>query len=416
MRGEHLSRVWTVSQSGSDAQLEMIKEFITFCENEALRMQVDPQILLALDRLKEHQKSPPAGYDKEDLFKLSTHLKSFTVLPIYGYNSSRYDLNIIFSMITKCYEERGFNRSAVNLLKKGRAYFSFSIGRLHFKDLLNFTCPMPLDRFLKTWTTDCVKLVYPYETFSTIEEIRSQKEFPDISEFKSTLKGDVDEELYATCKQKFDDHMSLPPGHPQKWYSFEDYLKFYNISDVKPASLAMITQFKTYRENFGVYPNHFLGLPSFAKYAMFMMFDSNCPSIFTFHKTSDATKVFREGIIGGLTNVYKRHVTLDENEPAAHRAKYSKRGKKWHKIAFYDINSMYPATFGEKFPTGIGFEWTPTSKGVEFTKKLMTGRKISLESLQWLDYMQKEKFKLFKPKMCERCGPCGPCGPCGSCE
>ena len=353
-------------------------------------MQVDPEILLALERLKEFQKNPPSGFDKQDIYQLVQHLKTFTVLPIYGYNSSRYDMNIIFHLITKVYDEPGFNRKSVNILKKGTAYFSVGIGKLHFKDLINFTCPMSLDRYLKTWTSDCVKLVYPYESFSTIEEIRSLKEFPPISEFKSTLKGDVDEELYARCKQEFDVHMSLPPGHPQKWYSFEDYLAFYNLSDVKPASLALLKQFETYEENFGAYANHFLGLPSFAKHSMFLMFDSKCPSIFTFHESSDATKVFREGIIGGLTNVYKRHVTLDENEPAAHRAKYSKNGKKWHKIAFYDINSMYPATFGEKFPTGIGFEWSPTINGVEFTKKLMTGRKISLESLQWLDYMQKE--------------------------
>ena len=358
-------------------------------------MQVDPEISLALDRLKEHQKNPPAGYDKEDVFKLSTHLKSFTVLPIYGYNSSRYDMNIIFHLITKVYDEPGFNRKSVNLLKKGTAYFSVVIGKLHFKDLINFTCPMSLDRYLKTWTSDCAKLVYPYEKFESIEEIRSQKEFPPISDFKSTLKGDVDEDLYAKCKQEFDVHMSLPPGHPQKWYSFEDYLKFYNISDVKPASLAMITQFETYRENFGLYPNHFLGLPSFAKYAMFMMFDETCPNIFTFHKSSDATKVFREGIIGGLTNVYKRHVTLDEKEPAAHRAKYSLRGNKWKKIAFFDINSMYPTTFKEKFPCGIGFEWTPTING-RFTKKLMTGRKTSMESLEWLDYMQQECYFFYQ--------------------
>ena len=236
---------------------------------------------------------------------------------------------------------------------------------------------------------DCVKLVYPYEKFSAIEEIRAQIEFPGIEDFKTSLKPEVDEEIYNYCKTEYDRRRSLASGDPDKWENFEDYLKFYNLSDVKPASLALLAQFQTYYENFGSYPNHFLGLPSFAKNAMFLLYNKESPSIFTFPPNSDATKVFREGMIGGLTNVYKRHVTLDENEDAAYAAKYSKRGKKWKQISFYDVNSMYPATFGEKFPCGLGFEWTLSFRG-QLTKKLMTTHRISIESLEWLDFMQQD--------------------------
>ena len=61
-------------------------------------------------------------------------------------------------------------------------------------------------------------------------------------------------------------------------------------------------------------------------------------------------------------------------------------GRRWKQIAFYDINSMYPSTFCEKYPTGVGFEWTLT--GNVFVRRLMTNRKVSLGSIQWLDYMQ----------------------------
>ena len=68
------------------------------------------------------------------------------------------------------------------------------------------------------------------------------------------------------------------------------------------------------------------GLPSFAKKAMFKLYNTTCANIFSFPANSDATKVFREQIIGGLCNVYKRHVTLSD-EPAAYAAKYNKNGK-----------------------------------------------------------------------------------------
>ena len=47
---------------------------------------------------------------------------------------------------------------------------------------------------------------------------------------------------------------------------------------------------------------------------------------------------------------------------------------------------MYPSTFGEKYPTGFGFEWT--LKGSVFVRRKMTNRKVSIGSIQWLDYMQ----------------------------
>ena len=54
---------------------------------------------------------------------------------------------------------------------------------------MNFTCPMSLDKYLKTWTSQFSKLVYPYEHFESIEQIREQKNFPSHAEFKSSLKG-----------------------------------------------------------------------------------------------------------------------------------------------------------------------------------------------------------------------------------
>ena len=369
-----------------------MKKFIAFCNYQASQRNIDPRIDATIKNLKEWNKDPPAGFDKSDLFKLSNYLKAMTTVPVYGYNSSRYDMTMIFDLIVKVFDQPGFDRKSVSLLKKGTAYFSCQFEALHFKDLQNFTCPISLDKYLKTWTSDCVKMVYPYEKFQSIDEIRQQIDFPGIQDFTNRLKPDLDLEVYNHCKNNYERRLALPRGHPDKWFNFEDYLKFYNLSDVKPASFALIKQFETYLENFGSYPNHYLGLPSFAKHSMFALYDESCPNIFTFPDSSDATKVFREGIVGGLTNVYKRHVTLDENEEAATAAKYSNRGKKWKKIEFYDINSMYPTTFKEKFPCGLGFEWSPTYSN-RFTKKLMTKRKVSIESLEWLDYMQQETLK-----------------------
>ena len=60
---------------------------------------------------------------------------------------------------------------------------------------------------------------------------------------------------------------------------------------------------------------------------------------------------------------------------------------------------MYPSTFRENFPCGRGFEWTLNGNNLE--KILMCSKNISLESLEWLDYMQSDRrFRNSKNKIC----------------
>ena len=99
------------------------------------------------------------------------------------------------------------------------------------------------------------------------------------------------------------------------------------MSDVKPASLAMMEQFRILKENFHVTPMVCTSLPSFAQYAMFELYDRSSPSIFTFHQRFEhLVKLFREQTIGGITNVYMRHATTVDEQDAAPAAKFNKSG------------------------------------------------------------------------------------------
>ena len=91
---------------------------------------------------------------------------------------------------------------------------------------------MSLDKYLKTWGTEAEKMVYPYTLFETIEEIRECVFFPQIELF--SCDKEINPEVYQKCKLMFDTRMALPHDHPDKWHSFEDYLKFYNLSDCAP--------------------------------------------------------------------------------------------------------------------------------------------------------------------------------------
>ena len=79
----------------------------------------------------------------------------------------------------------------------------------------------------------------------------------------------------------------------------------------------MQRQFEILRENFNVEPMVCYGLPSFAQYAMFSLYNRKSPSIFTFPQDFvDTVKLFRKETLGGICNVYMRHATTMDEEAA----------------------------------------------------------------------------------------------------
>ena len=79
------------------------------------------------------------------------------------------------------------------------------------------------------------------------------------------------------------------------------FINIYLESDVKPASIAMMNQFHILKNVFGFEPMVLSGLPEFAQYSMFNLYDKSCASIFTFPRDfEDLAKLFRKNTLGQL--------------------------------------------------------------------------------------------------------------------
>ena len=399
---KHDTVSWVVADDSDKAELSLVDKFITFLLKCEYRKKKSKDIVMAEDKLDdlistEENKLASKGEEKSPhlsfLQKQQRTLAEYNVLTVMGYNSSKYDLKILIKLMMQCLERRKIItpgcRSGLSIMKKGTSYFSLRFRTIHFKDLMNFSTPMPLDKYLTTWTDKFTKELYPYEFFTDVLAIRNCTEFPAYVDFTSTLKGDCDRKLYNASKLKFDTHMSLPEGDKDRWTSFEDYLKFYNESDVRPASIAMLNQFSILREKFGVEPMVTYGIPSFSQYAMYGMFKETSPSVFTFPPNfGHLVKLFRSQTYGGVCSVYQRHcTTMDED--VAYAAKYNTSGQKWKTIKFYDVNSMYVSTYNKDMPTGRGIDWECDEKGC-FTPKLITDNQYSFECCQWMDFMSND--------------------------
>ena len=116
------------------------------------------------------------------------YLKECTNLKIFSWNGERYDNNILWAPLLDIlqYTPEYFER--MTIIRRGTGIMQFSFNSFVFRDFLNFSNPMSLDAFGKTCgVTSAEKTTYPYEYFSSMEELRETTQFPPYPAFKSSL-------------------------------------------------------------------------------------------------------------------------------------------------------------------------------------------------------------------------------------
>ena len=63
-----------------------------------------------------------------------------------------------------------------------------NVDRIQFRDVLDFTAPTNLAKYLKTWNASDAKSIFPYSYFNSIEDLESTIDFPSKEAFFNELK------------------------------------------------------------------------------------------------------------------------------------------------------------------------------------------------------------------------------------
>ena len=90
---------------------------------------------------------------KSELIDLQEHLKRYcNVLPVFGFNSAKYDINLIKSyLLPILVNERDFEPTVI---KKANQFVSFKFGNIQLLDIMNFLGgATSLDSFLKDYNS-----------------------------------------------------------------------------------------------------------------------------------------------------------------------------------------------------------------------------------------------------------------------
>ena len=166
------TKTWVIKDSTPKSELEIVEKFLDFVFWAEDIMEPDKNVFRAIEKIDvlidyERERLESLGRDKSprlsEMIKSKRSLEIYLQFNVFGYNASKYDLQILITLIMQTLETREYIsptfNSGIKILKKGTAYFSVQFCNIHFKDLMAFTCPMSLDKYLKTWTATENKMV-----------------------------------------------------------------------------------------------------------------------------------------------------------------------------------------------------------------------------------------------------------------
>ena len=126
--------------------------------------------------------------EKNQLIDLRESLERYcNVLPVFGFNSAKYDNNLIKSyLLFILVNERDIEPTVI---KKANQFISFKFGDIQLLDIINFLGgATSLDSFLKAYKTSETKRFFPYEWFDHPDKMQNT-EFPPYDAFYSKLRS-----------------------------------------------------------------------------------------------------------------------------------------------------------------------------------------------------------------------------------
>ena len=271
---------------------------------------------------------------KNQLNDLQEHFERYcNVLPVFGFNSGKYDINLIKSyFLPILVNDRDIEPTVV---KKANQFVSFKFGDIQLLDIKIFLGgATSLDSSLKAYKTKETKGIFPYDWFNCPEK-KNNKELPPYESFFSVLRNSnhlekdyndfpnlVNSGLtteQAVTKLRMDRILTTGAENfsylQRVWENnnmqyFSDFLKRYDKKDVVP-TLEVMQKIIEFYHNKGIDMLK-LGctLPNLANIFLHKSIDSK---FYPFTESEkDLLEKIREDMVGGPSFVFTRKAVVDE--------------------------------------------------------------------------------------------------------
>ena len=290
--------------------------------------------------LEEAESEANADESKTNPFKklLDQLFSWLQQLPVIGFNSGKYDLNMIKrSFVPLLIHNNTAERASCFVIKRQNNFMCFSTNKLKFVDICNYLAPgFSYDKYLKAYGCDLQKGNFPYEYMDGIEKLEDRV-LPPQSAFFSRLKNEgISNDDYARCQAVWRDN---------GMETLREYLIWYNNRDVTPFLDAIEKQAAFYRDRHIDMFKDGISVPGLALLYLF----NNLPkdTFFTiFNKTnSDLHHLIKDNIVGGPAIIFHRY-----HEKNVTRIRGG--SELCRKVVGYDANALYLWAIMQDMPTG----------------------------------------------------------------
>ena len=150
-------------------------------------------------------------------------------LPVIGFNSGKYDLNVIkrffVPYLMKPSDDDEIDETRF-VIKRQNTFMCFSTDKLKFLDIVNFLAPGYIyDKYLKAYGCNLQKGHFPYEYMDDVRKL-DDCVLPPQAAFYSRLKNEgISDEDYARCQAVW---------HDNRMTTLREFLVWYNNRDVVP--------------------------------------------------------------------------------------------------------------------------------------------------------------------------------------
>ena len=272
-------------------------------------------------------------------------------LPVIGFNSGKYDLNVVKQFFEPFLlkrskqddnddgeeeEEEEEDDEIRFVIKRENTFMCFSTRKLGFLDIINFLAPgYSYDMYLKAYGCELQKGHFPYEYMDGIGKLEDCA-LPPQEAFYSRLKNEhITDADYARCQVAWRDN---------RMKTMRDFLMWYNNRDVVPFLDAIDKQYAFYKQqNIDMFKDG-VSVPGLTLLYLFNELPSN--TFFTvFNQTnSDLHLLVKDNIVGGPAIIFHRY---HEKDITKIRCEETCRS-----IVGYDANALYLWALMQDMPTG----------------------------------------------------------------
>ncbi|BFZ13860.1 hypothetical protein BsWGS_16899 [Bradybaena similaris] len=313
-------------------------------------------------------------------------------LPVIGFNSGKYDVNVIKPYLVKYFvdkaegltieeddteaqtaaedikEKKAFNY----VVKRNNNFMCLATKKLKMLDIVNYIAPgFSYSKYLASYQIPEQKGVFCYEYITALKQL-DEPALPEHEAFYSKLKNaNISEEEYAECQKVWAKH---------KMATLKDFLKWYNNKDVVPFLAALEKQVAFYGAHGVDMFKDAISVPGITLKFLFKTLPRGVMFSLCSEKQKALHTTMRNNITGGPSIIFHRYHEKDVTFIRGNAAKVVKT------ILGFDANALYLSALMQPMPTDF-----PVIRraGNDFRAERVSF--YSVQNRQWLSWVSHTK-------------------------